>query len=182
MDFSGEFTVPGHPDEVMRRFADIERMARCMPGASLEGQDEDGNYLGVMTVTFGPKRLKFRGLVNCDFDMPACSGVLRGRAASDARGARVSFETRFRVTGEEGEGDDRIARVRIDSTAELGGVLAEFARTGGTALANVMMKEFAANLSRELSAEPDDEPAGNGSASVSATKVLWGAVKQKFQK
>ncbi len=44
MDFSGEFTVPGHPDEVMRRFADIERMARCMPGASLEGQDEDGNY------------------------------------------------------------------------------------------------------------------------------------------
>src|SRR5687767_1190046 len=52
MDFAGEFKVPGTPEEVIRAFADVERMAKLMPGASLEGRDEEGNYLGVMTVAF----------------------------------------------------------------------------------------------------------------------------------
>ena len=43
MHFEGEFSVPGRPDDVIRRFADVQRMARCMPGAVIEGRDEEGN-------------------------------------------------------------------------------------------------------------------------------------------
>ena len=63
MHFEGEFRVPGKPDDVIRRFADVERMARCMPGAVIEGRDEQGNYLGGMLVAFGPKKIKFKGSV-----------------------------------------------------------------------------------------------------------------------
>ena len=35
MHFEGEFSVPGKADDVIRRFADVPRMARCMPGAVL---------------------------------------------------------------------------------------------------------------------------------------------------
>ncbi len=64
MHFEGEFSVPGKPDEVIRRFADVERMARCMPGAVIEGRDEEGNYLGGMLVSFGPKKIRFKGRVS----------------------------------------------------------------------------------------------------------------------
>jgi carbon monoxide dehydrogenase subunit G len=56
MHFEGEFRVPGTPDDVIRRFADVERMTRCMPGAVIDGRDEQGNYLGGMLVAFGPRR------------------------------------------------------------------------------------------------------------------------------
>jgi carbon monoxide dehydrogenase subunit G len=82
MQFEGAFLVPGRPDDVIVKFTDVERMARCMPGASIEGRDEEGNYLGVMTVAFGPKKIKFRGKVNCQFDIAARSGTLRGRGAA----------------------------------------------------------------------------------------------------
>ena len=82
MQFEGAFRVPGRPEDVIVRFTDVERMARCMPGASIEGRDDEGNYLGAMTVAFGPKRIKFRGKMSCQFDIPGLRGTLRGRGAA----------------------------------------------------------------------------------------------------
>ena len=92
MHFEGEFSVPGKPDDVIRRFADVERMARCMPGAVIEGRDEDGNYLGGMLVAFGPKKIKFHGRVAVETDFAAHDRLAarprRGRHARRAdRGA-----------------------------------------------------------------------------------------------
>ena len=53
MHFEGEFRVPGRPEDVIHRFADVERMASCMPGAVLDKQDEDGAWHGGLLVTFG---------------------------------------------------------------------------------------------------------------------------------
>ena len=47
--------------EVIRRFADVPRMARCMPGAVLEPQAEDGSWPGAMVVAFGPKKINVQG-------------------------------------------------------------------------------------------------------------------------
>jgi len=71
MHFEGEFSVPGTPDDVIRRFADVERMVRCMPGAVIEGRDAEGNYLGGMLVAFGPKKIRFRGRVAVETDFDA---------------------------------------------------------------------------------------------------------------
>lgn len=177
MQFEGAFRVPGRPDDVMAQFTDVERMARCMPGASLEGRDEEGNYLGVMTVAFGPKKIKFRGKVNCAFDMPARSGVLRGRGAADLRAARIEVRTAFSVASDpEAPEDAPMSIVTLNSEADLQGVLADFAKTGGTALANVIMADFAKRLAAEFSGQGTDSAPN----SISAHKVVWQAIKSKL--
>src|SRR6185437_16738552 len=76
MHFEGEFSVPGKPADVIRRFADVPRMAGCMPGAVLEPQAEDGSWPGAMVVSFGPKKINFKGRVTPSFDFDALTGSL----------------------------------------------------------------------------------------------------------
>src|ERR1700754_1662916 len=142
MHFEGEFSAPGEATDVIRRFADVPRMAGCMPGAVLEPQAEDGSWPGAMVVAFGPKKINFKGRVTTAFDFDSHSGNLHGRGAADMRAARIGVKVAFALR------DDPAAAtpttlVKITSDAELGGVLADFARTGGTAVANVIMADFA---------------------------------------
>jgi carbon monoxide dehydrogenase subunit G len=178
MQFEGAFRVPGKPDDVMAKFTDVERMARCMPGASIEGRDEEGNYLGAMMVAFGPKKIKFRGKVNCQFDLPGRSGTLRGRGAADMRAARIEVRTAFSVAADpEASEDAPMSVVTLNSEADLQGVLADFAKTGGAALANVIMEDFAKRLAAEFS---QAGAGGTPQAAVSAHKVVWRAIKAKL--
>ena len=89
MHFEGEFRVPGKPADVIRRFADVPRMSRCMPGAGLEPQAEDGSWPGAMVVSFGPKKINFKGKATCDFDLENCTGSVVGRGNADLRAARI---------------------------------------------------------------------------------------------
>jgi carbon monoxide dehydrogenase subunit G len=95
MHFTGEFRVPGSADAVIRRFADVPRMARCMPGAVLEPQAEDGSWPGAMVVAFGPKKVNFKGRVTCDFDLDGKTGSLHGRGTADMRAARIGVKVAF---------------------------------------------------------------------------------------
>jgi cation transport regulator ChaB len=61
----------------------------------------------------------------------------------------------------------------------MGGVIADFASTGGAALANVLMKEFAKNLVEDL-IKDDADPARADTKALSAHKLIWSAVKTKF--
>src|SRR5450631_3297338 len=95
MHFEGEFRVPGKAEDVIRRFADVPRMARCMPGAVLEPQAEDGSWPGAMVVSFGPKKVNFKGRVTTGFDFAGLTGTLHGRGAADMRAARIGVKVGF---------------------------------------------------------------------------------------
>src|SRR5580658_6932988 len=95
MHFEGEFRVPGKAADVIRRFADVPRMARCMPGAVLEPQAEDGSWPGAMVVSFGPKKINFKGRVTTSFDDDALTGSLTGRGSADMRAARIGVKLGF---------------------------------------------------------------------------------------
>jgi len=180
MKFEGEFKIPGNPNDLIVKFTDVPRMARCMPGAMLEGQDGEGNYFGAIVVAFGPKKIKFKGKMSCEFNISECNGVLKGRGAADMRAARVGVQTFFSVRADPTtEAANPSSIVSIKSEAELGGVIADFAKTGGTALANVLMKQFAANLAEEFARAEASEPATQAQA-IPAHKLVWSAVKSKF--
>lgn len=158
MHFEGEFRVPGRPEEVIHRFADVERMAGCFPGAVLDNQEEDGTWNGGLLVTFGPKKIKFKGKVRVETDMEGCSGKIAGRGAADMRAARVSVTCTYKLTPDDAAGTPTTV-CRIVSDAELTGVLAEFARSGGQIFATTLMEEFARRAQAEFSkAEPAPEP------------------------
>ena len=155
MHFEGEFRVPGKAGDVLKRFSDVPRMARCMPGAMLEPQAEDGSWPGAMVVSFGPKKINFKGRATCAFDHEALTGSVAGRGAADMRAARIGVKVHFALSDVPGTATPETA-VKIVSDAELGGVLADFAKTGGIAVANVIMADFARRCAEEFSR--DDAP------------------------
>jgi carbon monoxide dehydrogenase subunit G len=189
MHFEGSFRVPGKPQDVIRRFADVPRMSRCMPGAVVEPQAEDGSWPGAMVVTFGPKKVNFKGRVTTAFDFDGLTGSLNGRGSADMRAARIGVKVGFTLR------NDPVAPapttvVDIVSDAELGGVLADFARTGGVAVANVIMADFARRASEEFAR--DEAPAAGQTevaeapqaevAPLAAHTLLWAVVKAQLLK
>ena len=79
--------------------------------------------------------------------------------------------------------------VKIVSDAELGGVLEDFARTGGIAVANAIMADFARRAAEEFAkdtppppaAEPEAPPAATippaENAPLAAHGLLWVVIK-----
>ncbi len=196
MHFEGEFSVPGKPEDVIRRFADVPRMARCMPGAVLEAQAEDGSWPGAMVVAFGPKKVNFKGRVTPAFDFDALTGSLHGRGSADMRAARIGVKVGFALRADSAAPTPTTI-VKIVSDAELGGVLADFARTGGVAVANVIMADFARRAAAEfaqdeatpvVSGEPDHavvaQPAPVDRRAepvpLAAHTLLWAVIKAQF--
>jgi carbon monoxide dehydrogenase subunit G len=167
MHFEGEFRVPGKADDVIRRFADVPRMARCVPGARLDQQADDGSWPGAMVVSFGPKKISFKGRVSCEFDFAAKTGALHGRGAADMRAARIGVKVAFALRDDADAGEPATI-VKVTSDAELGGVLADFARTGGVAVANVIMQDFARRASEEFAKDVAPPAATPASAAAAA--------------
>jgi hypothetical protein len=196
MHFEGEFSVPGKATDVIRRFADVPRMASCMPGAVLEPQAEDGSWPGAMVVAFGPKKINFKGRVTTEFDFDALTGNLHGRGAADMRAARIGVKVAFTLR-DDPAGQTPATLVKIVSDAELGGVLADFARTGGIAVANVIMADFAKRAADEFAKDepPPAQPASAEPAAILpntttparppptplvAHTLLWAVLKAQF--
>ena len=199
MHFEGEFRVPGKPADVIRRFSDVPRMASCMPGAMLEPQAEDGSWPGAMVVTFGPKKINFKGRASAEFDLENWTGSLEGRGAADLRAARIGVKVGFSL-----HEDPAGTLVKIVSDAQLGGVLADFAKAGGVAVANVIMADFARRCADEFAkdevpvvaadSEPEavvgDAPAAAVQAEpvrqapapvpLAAHSLLWAVIKAQF--
>ncbi len=166
----------------MRQFSDVPRMASCMPGAVLEPQAEDGSWPGAMVVTFGPKKINFKGKANCEFDFNALTGSLHGRGTADMRAARIGVKVTFALT-DAADNSHLETIVKIVSDAELGGVLEDFAKTGGIAVANAIMTDFAhraaAEFSRDAPAPAIQEAAvkAEPATPLAAETLLWVVVK-----
>lgn len=182
MRFEGQFRVPGRPELVLERFAQVERMVGCMPGASIDGRDDEGNYLGSMLVAFGPKKIRFRGKVANAVDAAQSSGHLHVRGAAEMRaGARVEVRTRY-VVLEDPAAATPTSVVSLTTEAELGGVLADFGRTGGVAVTQALMDAFAERVAEEFGRDtaapmppPADRPAAattEASARMQRTEAL----------
>jgi carbon monoxide dehydrogenase subunit G len=178
MRFEGEFRVPGQPRAVLERFAEVERMVKCMPGASIDGRDDDGNYLGGMLVAFGPKKIKFKGKVTASVDFESLTGKLHVRGAADMRaGARAEVNVVYTVR-DDASASKPTSIVALTSDAELGGVLADFGSTGGIAVTQALMDVFAQRCAEEFSKEAsvpasggDPQPSTTATASENSTSA-----------
>ena len=176
MHFEGAFRVPGKATDVIERFADVPRMARCMPGAVLEDQAEDGSWPGAMVVTFGPKKINFKGKATCDFDRQALTGSVVGRGVADMRSARIGVKVSFALADAPDTASPETI-VKIVSDAELGGVLEDFAKTGGIAVANVIMADFARRAAEEFAKDAPPEAVPPAPAPLAAGSLVWVVIK-----
>ena len=56
-----KFTVPVPPDEAWVVLLDLERVAPCMPGATLASVDDEGGFTGKVKVKVGPITVTYQG-------------------------------------------------------------------------------------------------------------------------
>ena len=71
--------------------------------------------------------------------------------------------------------------VKLTSDAELGGVLADFARTGGVPFANALMQDFSKRVAEEFATEaPPNEALSPEPVALAAHGLLWQVIKAKL--
>ncbi|WP_077003136.1 SRPBCC domain-containing protein [Variovorax sp. KK3] len=183
MEFRNDFIVDGAPADVIAVFENVPLVAGFLPGASVGEQREDGSYPGQLVVSFGPKRLTFKGSLLNTVRPQDLAGELTGQASADVRGAKMAVSLRYQLIAE-GAGRTRVETV---SEAELAGMLAEFARTGGTVLTQALLDQFAQRFSEHMRATvavpgavgtvPGSSDAAAAPAGGAATSAAAGATK-----
>ena len=161
MRFENEFEVAGSPATVIEKLHDMPLMASFLPGASVGPANPDGSFPGTLVVAFGPKRISFNGTVTNRVDRESCSGELSGKASADVRGARMAVAMHYSLS-ECVDAKPPRTLVKFVSEAQLTGVLAEFAKTGGVVVANAILAEFARRFSAQF------PPAGEAPARAAA--------------
>ena len=182
MQFENAFDLAGDPAAVIAVFEDVPLVASFLPGASVGERKDDGSYPGQLTVAFGPKRLAFKGTLTNAVERAQLAGELSGQASADVRGAKMLVTMRYRLSGTP-EG----TRVDLVSEAELTGILAEFARTGGVVVTQALLDEFARNFSAHMralqapaSAPTTEIPRPAPAPALSAFALLMQVLKNLF--
>jgi carbon monoxide dehydrogenase subunit G len=176
MHFESSFLVSGTPREVIAHFADVPLMASFLPGASVEAPQADGSYPATLVASFGPKRIAFKGALTNQVDRDGLAGELVGQASADVRGARMAVKMRYELA----PADAARTRVRLESEAQLSGVLAEFAKAGGVIVAEALIAEFANRFSAYVDSPAAGETrvAPQGDATLSAGTVITALLRR----
>ena len=66
MKLEQAFEVQAPIGQVWEALIDLERVAPCLPGATITGHDEDGTYHGEFKVKLGPTTAAYRGTVKIE--------------------------------------------------------------------------------------------------------------------
>jgi carbon-monoxide dehydrogenase small subunit len=136
------FNVARPIEEVWAVLADVERVARCMPGAKLAGPPIDGRLEGTVAVKVGPIATSFGGRARIMRDEAGRQGVLYGAGRDRLSGSGARAEVSYALVPD-GVG----TRVDLAVRALLAGPLAQFGRAG---IVQDLMARLAGEFARRL--------------------------------
>ncbi|MGN9786674.1 SRPBCC family protein [Nonomuraea sp. ZG12] len=151
MRFEHEFTVPVPVEQAWAVLLDVERVAPCLPGATLD-VFEGEEFTGRMKVKVGPITVTYRGSARFE-DVDKDSHTLTLRASGkESRGSGTAAATvKARLTP--GEGSTAVA---VETTFNVTGRPAQFGRGVMAEVGSKLIDRFAVNLA-ELLVEPTPE-------------------------
>ena len=167
MELEHSFTVPVPVDRAWDVLLDVERVAPCMPGASLDSVAGD-EIKGRIKVKVGPISMTYAGTARFT-ERDAATGVMKLEAAGkETRGAGTASAT---VRSElHGEGDE--THVVVNTSLNVTGRPAQFGRGVMADVGGKLIGIFAANLADMLRADnAAGSPADAGSASATAASA-----------
>jgi uncharacterized protein len=147
MQLEHHVSVPAPIDVVWEALLDPERVAPCMPGATLTGVDGD-SFTGTMKVKVGPIVLNYKGTGTfAERDEQARRAVLKA-AAKDSRGNGTVNATVTIVLTQEGEQTKGTVATDLSIT----GRPAQFGRGMIADVGGKILEQFASCLSDKLAA------------------------------
>lgn len=155
MELNNEFTVPASIDQAWAVLLDIPRVAPCLPGATVEPGEDEGEYAGQMKVKIGPITASYKGTVKISEADEANRRVAMRAQAKDARGQGTAQAT-ITSTMEEVEGGTKVSVV---TDMRITGPAAQFGRGVMQDVSAKLMTRFAECLAEQMQATPEPEPA-----------------------
>ncbi|HEX2312359.1 MAG TPA: SRPBCC family protein, partial [Thermomonospora sp.] len=145
MELDHEFTVPAPVDQAWSALLDAERVARAMPGATLDSTDGD-THTGRLRVRLGAMTITYRGTARlAGADKPARTLTVEAEG-KEARGSgTASAVIRLRLT----ETDDG-THVAVHITLDVTGRPAQFGRPILAEAAAKLITRFTKSLTETL--------------------------------
>ncbi|MFI8202785.1 SRPBCC family protein [Streptomyces sp. NPDC085937] len=165
MELRHEFTVPVPVDDAWRALLDIERVAPCLPGASVEEYD-DKTVTGSVRVKVGPVTVTYKGTAVFEERDEQARRLVLVAGGRDARGQGTARAT---VTGTLSERDG-VTAVTVHTDLTVTGRPAQFGRGVLAEVGERIIGQFAACLAERLTepaAGQDDAP-GDGARGQAA--------------
>src|SRR5450755_1185158 len=162
MELEHSFTVPVPEERAWEVLLDVERVAPCMPGASLDSVDGDA-IAGRIKVKVGPIAMTYAGTARFTERDPNAHVITLEASGKETRGAGTASATVRSML--EGQGDQ--THVIVHTTLNVTGRPAQFGRGVMAEVGGKLIGIFAANLAEMLTADQSDgaaeagaEPAG----------------------
>ena len=157
-----DFDVPAPVDAVWNYVLDVERIAPCMPGATLTETIDDDNYKGKVTIKLGPVSLSFAGTVTVverdatehRVEIKATGMEQRGKGSATAL-----------ITAWVEPAGDSTTKVRFKQDITVSGAVAQFSRGMMQDVSGKLTKQFADCLKTNITAEQEARTAEAAAAS-----------------
>jgi uncharacterized protein len=141
--------MPAPAERAWELLQDIERVAACMPGARITERIDARHYKGTVAVRFGPASLSFRGEVELTAIDPATRTLrLLGKGTDTGGGSGASLDLTARVETVDAVSCNLSGR----SEVSVSGRAASFGGRMADAVAEQVLRQFAANFSAALQA------------------------------
>jgi carbon monoxide dehydrogenase subunit G len=135
---SSELRIAAPAARVWTALLDVPRVARALPGATIDAEPVDGAYRGTMKVKLGPVSTEYSGLArlqDVDEDERMASYNVQGREARGQGTAEATIRIRLR-------GDEAPTSLRVETELQVTGRQAQ--------LGHGLIEEVAAGILREF--------------------------------
>ena len=165
MELDHSFTVPVPPDQAWGILLDVERVAPCMPGATVD--EVDGDVVnGRIKVKVGPVSLTYKGTAKFTERDPDAHVVLLEASGKETRGAGTASATvrASMVPDASGSGTE----VSMHTTMNVTGRPAQFGRGVITEVGGKLVEQFAANLAQLIAGDTGSAAGTDAGGAVSA--------------
>src|ERR1700745_919200 len=160
IELDNSFTVPVPPEQAWDVLLDVERIAPCMPGASVLSVDGD-SVEGQVKVKLGPLSLTYKGTAKIVGKDQANHTIVLDASGKETRGAGTASATVNAVLKPGEEAGTTTAS--IHTSLNVTGRPAQFGRSLLPEISGKLIAQFADNLAALISSD------GAGSTATDAT-------------
>ena len=148
IELDNSFTVPVPPEQAWDVLLDVERIAPCMPGASVLSISDDGNEIeGQVKVKLGPLSLTYKGTAKFTDKDQANSAITIEATGKETRGAGTASANVHATLKPDGSG----TLVSIHTSLNVTGRPAQFGRSLLPEVSGKLIAQFASNLEALIS-------------------------------
>ncbi len=163
MELNNEFTVSVPIDKAWEVLTDVEKIAPCLPGASLDGMEGD-SYLGQVKIKVGPITAAYKGKAHfIEKDETTHKAVLRAEGR-DTKGQGNASAT---ITAKLDEAEFG-TKVTVTTDLAISGRVAQFGRGVLADVSAKLLEQFVTSLETTVLGSDDTE------ANADATDVASG--------